>query len=237
MKRTPQLAFEYDPTVERGVRMTQLIDELAPDRRRVTCRRSRTLCVRTTASCWSPTRTRTATRSARCSRRSSRSTRSARTARCTSTATRRCRASTASCRSRASAASRPRTPPSACCVALDCANEQRIGPDPTLLEQAPLTLDIDHHHDNSRFGDLNLVVGDASSTGEVLRDVFARARRRADARDRGGALHRASSPTPAASSTRTRRRRRSGSRPSWSRRAPTCTGSSRASTSRSSSPS
>jgi ribosome-binding factor A len=31
LKRTPQLAFEYDPTVERGVRMTRLIDELAPD--------------------------------------------------------------------------------------------------------------------------------------------------------------------------------------------------------------
>jgi ribosome-binding factor A len=31
MKRTPQLAFEYDPSVERGVRMTQLIDELAPN--------------------------------------------------------------------------------------------------------------------------------------------------------------------------------------------------------------
>ena len=31
MKRTPQLAFEYDPTVERGVRMTQLIDEFAPE--------------------------------------------------------------------------------------------------------------------------------------------------------------------------------------------------------------
>jgi ribosome-binding factor A len=31
LKRTPQLAFEYDPTVERGVRMTQLIDELAGD--------------------------------------------------------------------------------------------------------------------------------------------------------------------------------------------------------------
>ena len=30
MKRTPQLRFEYDPSVERGVRMTQLIDELAP---------------------------------------------------------------------------------------------------------------------------------------------------------------------------------------------------------------
>jgi|SRR5919206_1031624 ribosome-binding factor A len=31
MKRTPQLVFEYDPSVERGVRMTQLIDELAGD--------------------------------------------------------------------------------------------------------------------------------------------------------------------------------------------------------------
>jgi ribosome-binding factor A len=31
LKRTPQLAFEYDPTVERGVRMSRLIDELAPD--------------------------------------------------------------------------------------------------------------------------------------------------------------------------------------------------------------
>jgi len=31
MKRTPQLTFEYDPSVERGVRMTHLIDELAPD--------------------------------------------------------------------------------------------------------------------------------------------------------------------------------------------------------------
>jgi ribosome-binding factor A len=31
LKRTPQLAFEYDESVERGVRMSQLIDELAPD--------------------------------------------------------------------------------------------------------------------------------------------------------------------------------------------------------------
>src|SRR5262245_5750603 len=30
LKRTPQLTFEYDPSVERGVRMSQLIDELAP---------------------------------------------------------------------------------------------------------------------------------------------------------------------------------------------------------------
>ena len=31
LKRTPQLTFAYDPSVERGVRMTKLIDELAPD--------------------------------------------------------------------------------------------------------------------------------------------------------------------------------------------------------------
>jgi len=31
MKRTPTLTFEYDPTVEEGVRMSKLIDELAPD--------------------------------------------------------------------------------------------------------------------------------------------------------------------------------------------------------------
>jgi ribosome-binding factor A len=31
LKRTPQLTFAYDPTVEHGVRMSKLIDELAPD--------------------------------------------------------------------------------------------------------------------------------------------------------------------------------------------------------------
>src|SRR4051795_13010099 len=47
-------------------------------------------------------------------------------------------------------------------VAVDCASEQRIG-DPDAVGRAPLTLDIDHHHDNTRFGDVNLVVADASS--------------------------------------------------------------------------
>jgi ribosome-binding factor A len=31
MKRTPQLAFEYDRSVDYGVRISQLIDEHAPD--------------------------------------------------------------------------------------------------------------------------------------------------------------------------------------------------------------
>ena len=29
-RRTPVLSFEYDPAIERGVRLTQMIDELAP---------------------------------------------------------------------------------------------------------------------------------------------------------------------------------------------------------------
>jgi phosphoesterase RecJ-like protein len=58
-------------------------------------------------------------------------------------------------------------------IAVDCANESRLGPDPEILHQSPFTIDIDHHHDNTRFGDVNLIVPDASSTAEVLRDVFS----------------------------------------------------------------
>jgi bifunctional oligoribonuclease and PAP phosphatase NrnA len=57
-------------------------------------------------------------------------------------------------------------------VAVDCAKADRIGPDPDPVERASLVLNIDHHHDNTRFGDLNLIVADASSTGEVLRDLI-----------------------------------------------------------------
>jgi phosphoesterase RecJ-like protein len=57
-------------------------------------------------------------------------------------------------------------------VALDCANESRMGPNLGLVERASRTIDIDHHHDNTRFGDVNLIVADASATGEVLRDVL-----------------------------------------------------------------
>src|SRR6266480_5317064 len=57
-------------------------------------------------------------------------------------------------------------------LAVDCAKEDRIG-DEAVLALAQLVLNLDHHHDNTRFGDVNLIVADASSTGEVLRDVFA----------------------------------------------------------------
>ena len=57
-------------------------------------------------------------------------------------------------------------------VALDCASAGRVGAEPGLVADAPFTVNIDHHHDNPRFGDVDLVVADASSTGEVLADVL-----------------------------------------------------------------
>ena len=40
------------------------------------------------------------------------------------------------------------------------------------IERAPLVINVDHHHDNTRFGDVNLIVDDASSTAEIVRDLL-----------------------------------------------------------------
>jgi phosphoesterase RecJ-like protein len=58
-------------------------------------------------------------------------------------------------------------------LAMDCANDSRLGASAETLLRAPLVIDIDHHHDNTRFGHVNLVVADASSTGEIVRDLLA----------------------------------------------------------------
>ena len=58
-------------------------------------------------------------------------------------------------------------------VAVDCASERRIAPEPVALERAREVVNIDHHHDNSRFGDVNLIVPAASSTAEIIRDLLA----------------------------------------------------------------
>jgi bifunctional oligoribonuclease and PAP phosphatase NrnA len=42
--------------------------------------------------------------------------------------------------------------------ALDCANESRLGEGEKALSSAPLVINVDHHHDNSRFGQINLAV-------------------------------------------------------------------------------
>lgn len=57
-------------------------------------------------------------------------------------------------------------------LAVDCANTKRIAEDDTVVDGAARVVDIDHHHDNSRFGDVNLIVDDASSTAEIVRDIL-----------------------------------------------------------------
>ena len=58
-------------------------------------------------------------------------------------------------------------------VAVDCANERRLGPDDTAFRRAAAVIDVDHHHDNSRFGTVNVVDGRASSTAEIVRDLLS----------------------------------------------------------------
>jgi phosphoesterase RecJ-like protein len=58
-------------------------------------------------------------------------------------------------------------------LAVDCANERRIGPEREPVERASLVVNVDHHHDNSNFGAVNLVVDDASSTAEIVRDILS----------------------------------------------------------------
>jgi phosphoesterase RecJ-like protein len=40
------------------------------------------------------------------------------------------------------------------------------------VHAAATVVNIDHHHDNSRFGSINLIVDEASSTAEIVRDIL-----------------------------------------------------------------
>jgi phosphoesterase RecJ-like protein len=57
-------------------------------------------------------------------------------------------------------------------LAVDCANERRIGEENTGVDRAKLVVNVDHHHDNSEFGDVNLIAAEASSTSEIVRDIL-----------------------------------------------------------------
>ncbi|MDQ3933873.1 MAG: bifunctional oligoribonuclease/PAP phosphatase NrnA [Actinomycetota bacterium] len=55
-------------------------------------------------------------------------------------------------------------------VFLDCGNIDRMPVD-FLRTGGIRIVNIDHHHDNTRFGDVNLVVGHASCTAEIVHDL------------------------------------------------------------------
>jgi phosphoesterase RecJ-like protein len=55
-------------------------------------------------------------------------------------------------------------------VFLDCGNIDRMPVD-FLQEEGVHILNVDHHHDNTRFGTVNLVVAEASCTAEIVYDI------------------------------------------------------------------
>jgi phosphoesterase RecJ-like protein len=58
-------------------------------------------------------------------------------------------------------------------IFLDCGNIDRM-PVAFLKDEGEKVLNIDHHHDNTRFGTVNLVDVEASSTAEIVFDLVAR---------------------------------------------------------------
>lgn len=59
---------------------------------------------------------------------------------------------------------------------LDCADTKRIGRIYQGLNLSKRTINIDHHISNDSFADVNLVIEKASSTAEILYDLFKEAR-------------------------------------------------------------
>ncbi len=73
-------------------------------------------------------------------------------------------------------------------IALDCASEQRLTAGPAAATLAGAIVNVDHHHDNGRFGTINHVDASASSTAEIVVNLFARLGWSLD-RDIATALH------------------------------------------------
>ena len=178
LRRTPVLTFEYDPTVERGVQLTKLIDELAPegpmpdtadDMAAVVAalrERDRFLVTSHEAPDGDALGSLLAT----------------------GLALRKLGKDAVmflggpaplpgeyrflDLPARGLLRERPDDASERVLVAVDCASAERVGAEPGLVDASAFTINVDHHHDNPRFGDVNLVVEEASSTGEVLADVF-----------------------------------------------------------------
>lgn len=60
------------------------------------------------------------------------------------------------------------------CVCLDCGDKKRIGTRSAIFDSAKHTVNIDHHYTNPNYAEENLVIGDASSTAEILYDLLVR---------------------------------------------------------------
>ena len=57
-------------------------------------------------------------------------------------------------------------------ITLDVASSDRLSNAKILFDKAIKTINIDHHKTNNKFGDINVVCPEASSTGEVLLEIY-----------------------------------------------------------------
>ena len=60
-----------------------------------------------------------------------------------------------------------------CLFALDCGDPERLGKCKKLIGKANVIVNIDHHISNYMYGTVNILETNASSTGEILYDIFA----------------------------------------------------------------
>lgn len=59
-----------------------------------------------------------------------------------------------------------------CVFALDCGDPERLGKCKELISSAKVVVNIDHHISNNMYGTINILDINASSTGEILYDIF-----------------------------------------------------------------
>jgi phosphoesterase RecJ-like protein len=59
--------------------------------------------------------------------------------------------------------------------AFDCGSARRIGADESMLERPLRVINVDHHHDNTRFGALDLVDADAACTAQIIERLLREA--------------------------------------------------------------
>lgn len=59
-------------------------------------------------------------------------------------------------------------------ITLDTSDENRLGPNKELLNQAKTIINIDHHISNTNFGHINIINSDAAATGELVYNLINR---------------------------------------------------------------
>ncbi|MCR4881151.1 MAG: bifunctional oligoribonuclease/PAP phosphatase NrnA [bacterium] len=55
-------------------------------------------------------------------------------------------------------------------IGIDCATKKRMGYFEAIFDKAKFKINIDHHETNNSYGDINVIFGNSSSTGEILFD-------------------------------------------------------------------